>query len=52
MDMFEYFGIHGDNTVIYGFEIFDVFDNTNQFFKKHFIIFKHTFFKREGLMFF
>lgn len=52
MDMFEYFGIHGDNTVIYGFEIFDVFDNTNQFFKKHFIIFKHTFVKREGLMFF
>lgn len=31
MDMFEYFGIHGDNTAIYGFQIFDGFDNANQF---------------------
>lgn len=33
MGMFEYFGIHGDNTVIYGFQIFDGFDNANQFLK-------------------
>ena len=48
MDMFEYFGIHGDNTVIHGFEIFDVFDNANQFLKKHFRIFKHTFFRKDS----
>lgn len=51
MDMFEYFGIHGDNTVIYGFGIFDVFDNANQFLKKHFIIFKHIFQKRRTHVF-